>query len=188
MYCLFRPGSAVTKHQRFGPRMGLEVPDRFCCPVNSQQWLMGPRVPWNLDPRMTGLARASNNCKLRTRLLVIDGTPHEQTHNCMKINSKKRNICSGSQMGAWHHERPAGWPSVVTLLWIWFSGSGAWNCLPSTIKNEWSYTSTPPYIFMAECFITHIDNRTRFLRQFVTPVCVCVCIYIYIYIYIHTSI
>jgi hypothetical protein len=27
-------------------------------------------------------------------------------------------------------------------------------------KNAWSYTSTPPYVFMAWCFVKHRDNFT----------------------------
>jgi hypothetical protein len=31
------------------------------------------------------------------------------------------------------------------------------------VKNEWSYTSTPQYVFVAWCLVKHTDNFTFFL-------------------------
>jgi hypothetical protein len=41
------------------------------------------RVPRHWDPKMTALAKASSNCKRQIRPLVRDGTPHQETRNCM---------------------------------------------------------------------------------------------------------
>jgi hypothetical protein len=38
--------------------------------------------------------------------------PHQQIRKGTKIGC-------GSQMGAWHLDRLADWPSVVILLWLW---------------------------------------------------------------------
>jgi hypothetical protein len=40
------------------------------------------RVPPNLDPRMTALARASSNYKFQTQSLVRESAPHQQTRKC----------------------------------------------------------------------------------------------------------
>jgi hypothetical protein len=42
-------------------------------------------VPWDSDLRMTALARASSNCKWQTCPLVREGTPHQQTCNCLTV-------------------------------------------------------------------------------------------------------
>jgi hypothetical protein len=63
-------------------------------------------VLWDADPRKIPLARPGNNWKVRTRLLVREGAPHQQTRNCLKIIKEIRpEICRGSQMGAWHQDR-----------------------------------------------------------------------------------
>jgi hypothetical protein len=43
------------------------------------------RVLRDSDPRMTALARASNNCKRQTRPLIRENAPHEQTRNCRTV-------------------------------------------------------------------------------------------------------
>jgi hypothetical protein len=40
------------------------------------------RIPRDSDPRMTALARTSNNCKRQTRFLVTESAPHQLTRNC----------------------------------------------------------------------------------------------------------
>jgi hypothetical protein len=42
----------------------------------------------------------SRNRKLRTRLLVREGAPYQQTHNCLKIILKKEEKLVSAQMGA----------------------------------------------------------------------------------------
>jgi hypothetical protein len=42
-------------------------------------------VPWDLDSRMTALARASSNCKWQTCSLIREGAPHQQTRNCLTV-------------------------------------------------------------------------------------------------------
>jgi hypothetical protein len=34
------------------------------------------------------------------------------------------------------------------------------------VKNEWSYTSTPQYVFMEWCLVKHRDNFTFFFLLF----------------------
>jgi hypothetical protein len=48
---------------------------RIC---DSKLW---SRVPWNSGPRMTALARTSNNCKRQTCPLVRKSAPHQLTRN-----------------------------------------------------------------------------------------------------------
>jgi hypothetical protein len=38
-----------------------------------------------LDPKMTALPRASNNCKRQTRPLVRESAPLQQTRNCLTV-------------------------------------------------------------------------------------------------------
>jgi hypothetical protein len=42
-------------------------------------------------------------------------------------------------------------------------GHEADNPCPSSakVKNAWSYTSTPPYIFMVWCLVKNIENFTK---------------------------
>jgi hypothetical protein len=44
----------------------------------------------------------------------------------------------------------------------WRSGRGADPPLPSSaeVKNTWSYTSPPQYVFMAWCLVNHKDKFT----------------------------
>jgi hypothetical protein len=54
------------------------------------------------------------NWKLQTQLLVREGVPHQQTRNCLRLFKERRGrIGRGSQMGTWHQDRLADWPSVV---------------------------------------------------------------------------
>jgi hypothetical protein len=43
------------------------------------------RVPRNLNPKMTALARTSSKCKRQTRPLVRESAPHEQTRNTLTV-------------------------------------------------------------------------------------------------------
>jgi hypothetical protein len=43
------------------------------------------RVPWDSNPRITALARASSNSKQQTRPLVRESAPHQQTRNCLTV-------------------------------------------------------------------------------------------------------
>jgi hypothetical protein len=71
-------------------------------------------IVWDSNLRKAALAMPSKNWKLHIRLLVREGTPHQQTRNCLKIiKERRRNIGRGSHMGAWHHDRLAYWPTVV---------------------------------------------------------------------------
>jgi hypothetical protein len=43
------------------------------------------------------------NWKLQSSLLVREGAPHQQTHNCLQVIKERMwKIGGGSQMGAWH--------------------------------------------------------------------------------------
>jgi hypothetical protein len=61
-------------------------------------------------PRMTALARTSSNLKLQIHSLVREGAPHEQSRN----SDSKEKPAYGPQMGNWHQDRLADWPSVQT--------------------------------------------------------------------------
>jgi hypothetical protein len=54
------------------------------------------RVLWDLDPRVTALARPRSNCttKLQTHPLVREGALHQETHNCQ---IEKKNLVMGSR-------------------------------------------------------------------------------------------
>jgi hypothetical protein len=38
------------------------------------------------------------------------------------------------------------------------------------VKKTWIYTSTPPYVFIAQCLVKHRDNFTPFLQYFLCSV------------------
>jgi hypothetical protein len=52
---------------------------------------------------------------------------------------------------------PIQWVPGSLSLGVTRSGREAGHSLPSSakVKNAWSYTSSPPYIFMAWCLIKH---------------------------------
>jgi len=49
-------------------------------------------------------------------------------------------------------------------------GHKAYHLPPSSAKaeNEWGYTSSPPYIFMAWCLVKHKDNFTFYITGKIT--------------------
>jgi hypothetical protein len=59
------------------------------------------------------------------------------------------------------------------------------HSLPSSaeVKNAWSYTSTPQYVFMAWCLVKHRDNFTFNLYLYIT-VTLSVVAYVYKIIWI----
>jgi hypothetical protein len=64
---------------------------------DSKIWLW---IPWDSDLRITVLAGTSSSCKLQTRPVVRDGTPHQQICNCPTVIKFGRR----TQMGARHQE------------------------------------------------------------------------------------
>jgi hypothetical protein len=58
---------------------------------------------------------------------------------------------------------PDSYPMGTGSPYFWDKAAGEcrWP-LPSSaeIKNAWSYTSTPQYVFMAWCLVKHRDNFT----------------------------
>jgi hypothetical protein len=99
-----------------------------------------------------------------------------------------------------HYQPPVQWVPESFSLGVKRPGRGADHSPPpnAEVKNAWSYTSTPQYVFMAWCLFKHRDNFTSY------PTLIILCslmlsklhtydyifrhIYIYIYIYIHTHI
>jgi hypothetical protein len=75
------------------------------------------RVPRELDPRKTTLARASSICKRETRPLIREGAPEKQDRNCQTV------INIWSWDGAGHQDLLTDWPSVAMWLWLWLQGS-----------------------------------------------------------------
>jgi hypothetical protein len=73
------------------------------------------------------------------------------------------------------HSRPALGPEQPPIQWVQgaFSlGIQRSGCeadrLPATsdeVKNEWSYTSAPQYVFMAWCLVKNRDSCQLFLRE-----------------------
>jgi hypothetical protein len=57
---------------------------------------------------------------------------------------------------------PIQWVRRVLSLGVKRQGREGDHSPPSSteVKNAWSYTSTPPYVFMAWCFVKHRDNFT----------------------------
>jgi hypothetical protein len=57
---------------------------------------------------------------------------------------------------------PIQWVSGALSLGVKRSGHEADHSPPSSaeVKNSWSYTSTPQYVFMAWCLLKHRDNFT----------------------------
>jgi hypothetical protein len=72
------------------------------------------RVPRDLDPRKTTLARARNIYKRQTRPLVREGAPQKQDLKCQRVI----NIWSWALDGARHQELLTDWPSVAMWLWL----------------------------------------------------------------------
>jgi hypothetical protein len=60
---------------------------------------------------LTALATPSNNCKLQTRPLDREGSPHQQTHNCLKIIIKEEKLVTGPRRV---HDSKTDWQ---TDLW-----------------------------------------------------------------------
>jgi len=53
-----------------------------------------------------------------------------------------------------------------------FSREGGSKASTDEVKNVWTYTSTPPYIFMARRLVKHRDN---FNFSFASPLVSCHC-------------
>jgi hypothetical protein len=59
---------------------------------------------------------------------------------------------------------PIQWFSEVLSLEVKRPGRETYHLPPSSaeVKNAWSYTSTPQYVFMEWCLVKHGDNFTFF--------------------------
>jgi hypothetical protein len=72
-----------------------------------------------------------------------------------------------SRMALGPTQFPIPWvPGALSLRVMWL-GHEADHSPPSSakVKNVWSYTSTPQYVFMAWCLVKHKDNFTFTLIQ-----------------------
>jgi hypothetical protein len=72
-------------------------------------------VPRDSDSRITALARTCSNCKRQICPVVREDAPHGQTRNCLTVIK----IWSCARDGAWHQDRLADWPSILTWFWHW---------------------------------------------------------------------
>jgi hypothetical protein len=43
-------------------------------------------------------------------------------------------------------------------------GAWSWPLTNAEVKNAWSYTATPSYVFMAQCFIMHTKKITVLIQ------------------------
>jgi hypothetical protein len=57
-------------------------------------------------------------------------------------------------------EPPIQWVLGALSLEVKRPGRKADHSLVPRSKNEWSYTSTPQYVFIAWCLVKHMDNIT----------------------------
>jgi hypothetical protein len=66
------------------------------------------------------------------------------------------------QNGSGPTKPPIQWVSRALSLGVKRPGREADHSPPSSaeVKNAWSYTSTPQYVFMVWCLVTHRDNFT----------------------------
>jgi hypothetical protein len=87
--------------------------------VRSVPWLYNEdQLPlrdrlWQLSTGMEGGSKYIlyiSHCKIQTGPLVREDAPHQQTRNCQ--TEEKSGL--KSQMCAWHQDRMADWPLVVT--------------------------------------------------------------------------
>jgi hypothetical protein len=71
---------------------------------------------------------------------------------------------TASRMALGPTQPPIQWVTGVLSLRIKRPGRETDHSPPSSaeVKNEWSYTSTPQYVFMAWCLVKHWDNFTFF--------------------------
>jgi hypothetical protein len=62
---------------------------------------------------------------------------------------------------------PIQWVPAVLSLGVKRPGREADHSTPSSaeVKNAWSYTSTPPYVFVAWCSLKHRDNFLLYLYK-----------------------
>jgi hypothetical protein len=53
--------------------------------LESETVKYGRRVPRDLDPRMTALARAGSNCKRQAHPLIRESAPQQEICNCLTV-------------------------------------------------------------------------------------------------------
>jgi hypothetical protein len=68
-----------------------------------------------------------------------------------------------AQNGSGAHQPPIQWAPGALSLGVKRPRREADHPPPSSaeVKNAWSYTSTPQYVFMAWCLVKHKGNRTN---------------------------
>jgi hypothetical protein len=71
-------------------------------------------------------------------------------------------------MALWPTQPPTQWIPGALSLGVKRPGGEANHSPPSSaeVKNAWSYTSTPQYVFMAWCLVKHRDNFTFYILHF----------------------
>jgi hypothetical protein len=77
---------------------------------------------------------------------------------------------TASRMALGPTQPPVQWVLGALSLGVKRPGREADHSLPSSaeVKNAWSYTSTPPYVFMAWCLVKHRDNFTGWVYRHVS--------------------
>jgi hypothetical protein len=85
----------------------------------------------------------------------------------------------GSVWVQWDTQLPIQWIPGTLSLGVKWPGHEADRSSPSSteVKNAWSYTSTPQYVFMTWCFVKHRD-------KFFTAQNFCMCLWFISIVYI----
>jgi hypothetical protein len=67
-----------------------------------------------------------------------------------------------SRLALWPAQPPIQWILEAVSLGVnWLGHEADHSPLSSAkVKKAWSYTSTPPYVFIAWCLVKHRDNFT----------------------------
>jgi hypothetical protein len=83
-----------------------------------------------------------------------------ELHNCTCVSSLLFTTVSGTVLGP--TQPPIQWVPGALSLRLKRPGREADHSPPSSaeVKNVWSYTSTPQYVFIAWCLVKHRDNFT----------------------------
>jgi hypothetical protein len=133
---------------------------------------------WEDEKRIRKFSQKTwkERCAYRKQALMerqVDAVMQQITEPHFNVLAKKMKLnaqsCQGHGCFSLHHHvqsgsgaHPGCWPmgSGVLSSGVRRQGREVNPFLPSSaeVKNAWSYTSIPPYVFMAWCILKHRDN------------------------------